>query len=46
VVDADVLNLFDSRTALTRVRNLSTGAGGITRQLSPRVARLGLRLGF
>jgi hypothetical protein len=46
VLDADVLNVFDSEAAVTRVRNLSTGAGGIARQLSRRLVRVGVRVEF
>jgi hypothetical protein len=45
-IDADVLNVFDSRPEIARARNVSTPAAGPTRELSGRLFRLGLRVSF
>jgi hypothetical protein len=44
---ADVFNVFNSNTELNRQRNLGSARfGELTDYLSPRVLRLGMRLGF
>jgi hypothetical protein len=47
VISLDLFNVFNSNTELNRQRNLkATTFDLLTDNLSPRILRLGLRLGF
>jgi hypothetical protein len=44
---ADLLNVMNANTELNRQRNLASASfGALTQNLSPRILRFGLRLGF
>lgn len=46
-VNGDLFNVFNANTELNRQRNIGSGSfGRLTQNLSPRIFRIGVRVGF